>query len=196
MVDDGEAAGMRWDDLFADLEGELEALERAELAGEVADRTRREQALLSLVDRLRTASGALVTVRSLGGHATTGRVREVGPDWLLLVQPAGHQQALLATGAVVTVTGLGAATATPGWEGEVARRLDLRWALRGLARSRTGVRLLLGDGSTLAGTLDRVGRDHVELAEHPPGELRRARAVRAVVTVPLTALSVVLSEPA
>ena len=186
---------MRWEDLFADLEGELEALERAELAGEVADRTRREQARIGLGDRVRASQGADVTVRCLGGHVLTGRVRDSGPDWLLLVEQTGRRQLMVALPAVVTVTGLGAASDVPGRQGEVARRLDLRWALRGLTRSRTGVRLLLGDASTLTGTLDRVGSDHLELAEHPAGEPRRARDVRAVVMVPLAALCAVVSEP-
>lgn len=184
---------MRWEELFTDLEGELESLERAELAGEVADRTRREQGLLGLGDRLLASLGAVLTARCLGGHLVAGRLLEVGPDWLL-VEEAGRRQLLVAAGSVVTLVGLGPAAVVPGTMGEVARRLDLRWALRGLARSRSGVRLLLVDGSTLAGTLDRVGSDHVELAEHPDGELRRARAVRQVVTIPLLALSAVMSD--
>ena len=39
---------MRWEGLFADLEGQLAAEERRERDDEVAERTRRERALVSL----------------------------------------------------------------------------------------------------------------------------------------------------
>jgi hypothetical protein len=51
--------------------------------------------------------------------------------------------------------------------------------------------LTLIDGSTAAGTLDRVGADFVEVAEHAQGEPRRHDAVRAVRAYPLTSLAVV-----
>ena len=184
---------MRWEQLFADLDAEFEDQERRELLAEVADRTRREGALVGLGDRLRAGHGAALVVRCLGGHQVTARLLDSGADWLLL-EETGRRQVLVPLASVVTVTGLGSATAPPGSQGVVARRLDLRWALRGLARSRTGVRLLLGDGNALAGTLDRVGMDHIELAEHPDGELRRVRAVRQVVAVPLAALSAVVGD--
>ena len=179
----------RWDALFADLAAQLDAHAAAELAAEVSDRTRRETALLSLADRLRPAVGSVVGVTCVGAGAVRGTVLDVGVDWLLL-EAAGDVLVPLAS--VLGVSGTGARAEVV--SGEVDRRLDLRWALRGLARDRAGVRLALVDGTVLGGTLDRVGSDHLDLAEHPPGEPRRAGAVRQVRLVPLSALALVRSS--
>jgi hypothetical protein len=69
--------------------------------------------------------------------------------------------------------------------------LTLAFALRGIVRDRSPVTLSFIDGAITAGTLDRVGADFVEIAEHPPGELRRRDVVRTVRTVPLAAVAVV-----
>lgn len=178
---------MRWQGLFDDLEAQFDAAEAAELAGEVAERTRRESALLRLADRLRAAEGAALTVTVPGAGLLRGRLLDAGADWLLLEEP-GPREVLVPLAAVLGVTGAGPRAAVPD-DGPVARRLDLRWALRGLARSRTGLALGLVDGTLVTGTLDRVGADHVDLAEHGLGEARRAAAVRQVRLVPLSALA-------
>jgi hypothetical protein len=184
---------VRWRALFDDLEAQLAEGEAAELRAEVADRTRREAALLRVPDRLRAAEGRPVTVVLEAAGSLHGRLLDAGPDWLL-VEQEGAREVLVPLAAVLGITGLGPQADAPGTEGEVGRRLDLRWALRGLARSRAGVTVVLRDGSAVTGTLDRVGADHLDLAEHPAGEARRAGSVRQVRLVPLTAITLVRSD--
>lgn len=182
---------MRWRRLFDDLEGQFAAAVEAELTAEVADRSRREAAAVHLRDRLGAALGARTTVHLPGIGQLQGVLVDSGVDWVLL-EEAGDGEVLVPLAAVLGVTGVGAGAATPD-DSVVGRRLDLRWALRGLARSRTVVRLVLLDGSVLPGTLDRVGADHVDLAEHGRDEPRRAAAVRQVRLVPLRAVVAVRS---
>ena len=134
--------------------------------------------------------GQPLAVRLVGAGVIEGELRAVGPDWLLLAE-VGGREALVAAQSVVWIGGLAAQAAVPHGEGQVAARLDLAYALRGLVRDRSAVTLTLVDGSTATGTLDRVGADFVEMAEHAPGEPRRHDAVRAVRAYPLTSLVVV-----
>ncbi len=181
---------MRWQALFDDLEAQLEAAEAAGLAAEVADRTRAESARLLLVDRLAAGIGAPLVLQLYGSGQQRVRLVDTGPDWLLAAPDEGGRELLVPLAALLAVSGLTRQVRVD-QPGPVARRLDLRWALRGLARDRSPVSLLLVDGSAVSGTLDRVLSDHVDLAEHPPGELRRAREVRGVRSVSLQALSAV-----
>jgi hypothetical protein len=176
--------------LFRDLEAQLVAAEAGRLAGEVSDRTRRELATLELIDRARAAVGHPVRLQLVGVEPVAGMLLEVGAHWLLLRDAAGRD-VLACWPAVVAVTGLGVGTAAPGEGGAVFRRLGLGSALRGIARDRAEVRLGLTDGTTMTGTVDRVGRDFVELSEHPAGEARRAGQVTAVRTVAFSGLATV-----
>jgi len=183
--------GDRWEALFGELEAELAASGAAELRAEVADRTRREMATLRLVDRLRPAIGYPLQVRLTVGGMLNGRLADVGSDWLLLAER--HAAVLVPLGQVASLGGLAARSAAPGSEGRVGAALDLRHALRRLARDRAAVVVGVVDGGTVAGTLDRVGADFVEIAEHPVGEPRRAAVVRQVRAIPIAALSSVRS---
>jgi hypothetical protein len=181
---------VRWQRLFADLEAQAEALAASDFEAELAERTRIEVGKLRLVDRLRPAVGHVVQVSCAGAGWVRGRLDRVGSDWLLITEDPGRE-IVVSLSAVASVVGLGALSTTPGSEGRVASRLDLRHALRGLVRDRAPVELVLIGGMALGGTLDRIGADFVELAEHPRGEARRARAVCRVHTVPLGALAAV-----
>ena len=178
---------MRWEQLFTDLEAQFAEQEAADERLEEPSRARAEHGRVRLVDRLRGALGGPVSLRCPGVGELAGRLVDVGVDWLLLVD-AGEREVLVATRAVAAVAGLTAATAPAEEEGAVDRHLDLRRALRGLARDRAAVQVLLGDGGVLAGTIDRVGADFLELAEHPLDQPRRRGAVTGVRTVALPAV--------
>jgi hypothetical protein len=181
---------VRWQRLFDDLEAQAEAYDAAEFEAEVSERIRYEAGQLRLIDRLRPAVDHQIDVGCQGVGRVQGRLARVGADWLLLAERA-DRQAMVAGAAIMSVGGLGAMSAVPGSEGKVGARLDFRRALRGVARDRSAVQALLVDGSLVTGTLDRVGADFIEVAEHPPGEPRRAATVSGVRAVPLTAVAIV-----
>jgi hypothetical protein len=185
---------MRWQRLFADLEAQLAEEEATAERHEDASRARVEWGRLRLVDRLRGSVGQPVALGCRGAGEVTGRLVEVGVDWLLL-EDGQRRDVLVAQRVVRTVGGLMARTAADADPGAVGRRLDLRWALRGLARDRAAVHCLLDDGSAVTGTVDRVGADFVELAEHPADLPRRRSAVTGVRVVVLDAVAVVRTLP-
>jgi hypothetical protein len=181
---------MRWQQLFADLQAQFEAEETAAEQAESASRARAEIGALGIADRLRGALGFPLVLGCLGAGSVAGVLVDVGADWLL-VEDDGARQALVATAVVRSVSGLGRRTAVDGSPGQVRARLDLRRALRGLARDRSAVQIVLDDGSVLSGTLDRIGADYVELAEHPADLPRRAEAVQGVRAVVIAGIAVV-----
>jgi hypothetical protein len=155
---------MRWEELFADLEARFAAAAADELNAEVADRIRSEAARVGAAERLAVAVGSTVRVVALGGASASGTVRRSGPDWLLLAESYGADVLVLLS-AVAAVTGVPRGVARPGGGGAVGARLGLGSALRAIARDRLPVVLDLVDGTTSGGTVERVGRDHLELTD-------------------------------
>lgn len=180
---------MRWDRLFADLDAQLVAADAAELAGEVADRTRWEVARLHLADRARMAPRAQVNIGLGAAGVVAGRLERSGPGWWLVSSAGGIDQ-LVCTEAMSWVSGLPALAADPEAQSVVEGRLGLTYALRGIARDRSPVTVVMRDASTCTGTVDRVGADFLDLAEHAPGEPRRPGVVRGARTIPLSAIAV------
>jgi hypothetical protein len=176
---------VRWDELFSDLETQWEAQVRRELDAEVADRTRRERAAIALADRLAVQGGRVVGVVLIDGTLLNGQVQEVGQGWLLLSVVTGS--CLVPVAAVAGITGLerGAGVPTPG------RSFGLGYALRGLSRDRVAVTVVDVSGGVSTGTIDGVGRDFLELSEHPADLPRRRENVTGTRAVPFAAVVLV-----
>ncbi|MEO9138228.1 MAG: hypothetical protein ABI345_04100 [Jatrophihabitans sp.] len=181
---------MRWDELFGDLEAQADALEIAERAAEVEERTRAEIGTLRMHNRLRAAIGEQIRARFRGDIAVSATIVQVGPDWVLFDEGAGRESLAL-TAAVLSVRGLGRFSAVPDSESVVAARLTVRHALRGIARDRSATRIHLVDATVIDGTIDRVGADFVEIATHGAGELRRRHDVRDCELLPIAAIAVI-----
>ncbi|MFN8097406.1 MAG: hypothetical protein U0Q21_03850 [Dermatophilaceae bacterium] len=176
----------RWTRLFADLELAFEAQERRVRDSEVADRTRRDRATIPLAARLGAQRGARIEMRLLGALRVEGRLVDMGTDWIAVA--AGAARAfVIPTAAVVSVGGLSRRTelASP------ARRFGLGYALREISRDRMPVTVTDVLGTAYEGTIDVVGKDHLDLAEHPVDEARRTPNVRAIRTIPFAGLACV-----
>lgn len=197
---------MRWENLFDDLETQLER----ELTAEEVDLEIEEERLrlgrLSVRDRLvalhesRAGAAYRLVVTVASGERLAVHPIAFGRDWFSAdVTSEGSRawQCIVPLGAVVGVSFAPALvppslTATSAREGHpsLSARLGLQFVLRDLCRRRKPVDLVLAAGE-VHGTLDRVGRDHVDLAVHERGAHRREAEVREIRIVPLAALQLV-----
>lgn len=179
---------MRWERLFADLEAQLEGELRRDLDAEVADRTRRELAQVDLGSRLSAQVGSPLTVTVRTGTVLQGDLRDVGADWLLVDR--GRGEVLIPMAAVIGLTDLGVRARGD----RTARRFGLGYAARLLARDRATVLVTDLSGLRRSGTIDRVGGDFLDLAEHASGEPRRSANVLGRRTLPFAAVVTVESS--
>jgi hypothetical protein len=159
-------SGVRWDQLFADLVAQLDAVDAQNDMHALADLTRAEQATTLLTDRLRAVAHAhLVTVTLTDGTRLTARVAVVGPEWILIADAARRH--LVPLVAVTTVEGLTPHT-VPAPTGTGAGR-GMPAALRALMRDRAVVRVRTLAGEVV-GRVARVGKDHLDVSDaHGPG---------------------------
>ncbi len=178
---------MRWERLFEDLEAQLNSDDARERDAEVADRTRRERALLEVQARLLANVGSGPVSVLIAGGALSGQLVGVGPDWLL-IEARPDRATLVPIAAVQLITGLGPGT---GQSSIVARRFGLGVALRAISRDRAVVEITLTSGRSVPGTIDVVGADYLEVADHPLDEPRRPENIRALHLVPFAALAAV-----
>lgn len=185
---------MRWDHLFDDLSAQLEH----ELQSEQLDLEQEEERLrlgrMPLRDRLvalRTAplGDGEVRVRLVGGETVRVRIVTVGRDWFAgaVVDAPRPTQAAISVAAVdslVLTPEQSATSIVPSTEpSELGARLGIAFLLRDLCRRRATVTLRT-PGGEVTGTIDRVGRDHLDLAEHDRDVPRRTSAVTQLRVIP------------
>jgi len=126
-------------------------------------------------------------VRVAGAGTVAGQVAGVGADWVLLSERP-QQPVLIAFAAIRTITG---ASARAEQVGAVAKAFGLGSALRAVSRDRAVVEIVDLEGTVVTGTIDVVGRDVVDLAEHPSDLPRRSEHIVAIRSVPFAAMAVV-----
>lgn len=184
---------MRWDALFNDMESQLAEADRLALDSEISERTRAEMVSLPLEHRLRAAVGHRISVHLICGESAQGELTHAGADALVLDD--NRHQVLIPYAAAARYVGLGRHAREE--NSAVRRSVGLAHSLRALARDRAELSVTMGGGGgsvRLAGVIDRVGRDYIDLAEVIPGEARRSRGVGQVSAIPFTALAMIRSH--
>jgi hypothetical protein len=176
--------------VFEELEAEFEAGMRLEAEQETVAALRAEIGETVLWEQLARRAGAHAVAHA-AGRRFRGVVVASYPEFLVLHDGEGAEH-LIRYGPATSVA-LPAETATPLQPTPAAatRRYRLAMALRELARRREPVRVELVDGGRVDGTIEAVGSDYLEIAEHDPGEARRRRAVKARRFVGLAAVAAV-----
>lgn len=189
---------MRWDNLFDDLESQLEQeldAEQFELRAE-EERLRlgrlgvRERIAALARDGVQDAGG--IRLMLTNGSTLTVRPRTFGKDWLAadLVGAAPDAQCVLPLASIASISltaaqiessldAVGDATAH-----RLIDRIGLPFVLRDLCRRRANLELTTCS-AVIHGTIDRVGRDHLDLAVHEPGTSRRVANVTDHRLIPL-----------
>lgn len=183
---------MRWDNLFDDLESQLEQELTAEEVDLQAEEERLRLARLGIRDRLRSLHAGVnpgdrvLRLTLADGSRVSVDPATFGRDWLAgeLIEESGRRpQCVVSLDSIIGVV-LSRAQVMQSLDGSggeespgaLSARLGLPFVLRDLCRRRQAVGLWLRDGR-LHGTIDRVGRDHLDLAVHEAGHPRRESEV-------------------
>jgi hypothetical protein len=193
---------VRWQNLFDDLESQLESELGAEEVDLLAEEERLRLSRLTLRDRVRAlqdgAAREQISLALRGGERIALTIAAVGRDWVAGESDvATLRSAIVPLAAIAVLDPVGAQLAAslrvdpaPEPPTALSARLGLAFVLRDLCRRRAPVELHAGT-DRWHGTIDRVGRDHLDLAEHAPGEPRRSAAVARIRIVAFASLDLV-----
>jgi hypothetical protein len=188
---------VRWENFFDDLEGQLASEWEAERAALDTEAERLRLSRVALRERLtmlvdRDRGGAPPSFDLADGTVLTAEVTGVGADWVAL--DGGRSGALVVPFASIATIGmphadvLRSARPAPA-RSALADRMSLGFLVRDLVRRRVAVTVHLTHGRALAGTIDRAGADHLDIALHEPGTPRRAGEVTGHRLVPFAAVA-------
>jgi len=189
---------MRWDRFFEDIEDQLESEWEAERAALDSEAERLRLSKLSLHERFAALVGAdaSAVVELVDGTVLGAPVTALGADWLLVSPWQTRAGAALVPLASVTAVRMPHAeilrTARPGdaaVKSPVSRRATFGFAVRDLVRRRVGVTVHVSSGRVFAGTIDRAGADHLDLALHDTGSPRRRAEVTAYRIIPFSSIA-------
>ncbi len=197
------AVEVRWDDLFDGLAGELQGALDDEAARRAVDEERLRVGRLTVRERLvalAETSSAPISLQLSDGSLVAVRPKAFGSDWLsaellaesgrarVCIVPTAGIASLVLTEEQLVVSLREPAASGPG---DLSGRLGLAFALRDLGRRRRQCEFVVTTG-TIVGTIDRVARDHVDVAVHERGVARRSRDVVAYRIIPLDDLRLVI----
>jgi hypothetical protein len=178
--------------LFDELEAEFEASLRREAEQHTVAALRAQASETLLWEALARRVGTYVTVQC-GSRWLRGTLVASYPDFFVVRDGISRAQHLVRLGPAVSVifpTERHALSLVP-----TPPRYRFVLALRELARRREPVRLELADGNEATGTIEVVGNDHLEIAEHELGEARRQTALTGWRFLALAAVAVVSLLP-
>ncbi|WBL17982.1 hypothetical protein [Citricoccus sp. NR2] len=177
---------MRWEALFADLEGELAAQRWQEIEATAAELTRGDRAQIALGQRLQAAVGTQVRVGLTGGGMMPMMLQSAAPEWLGGYDGAGS---LIVTTRAIEMVDADLSRAAPPEE-KPRVGASFAAACRSLSRRRELVAVTSVSGCMLAeGRIDLVGADYIEVTAslsvggRRGSRLRRAIPMAAVQTV-------------
>jgi hypothetical protein len=192
--------GVRWQRLFDDLEEQL-SIERAHESRELERESQRLHAARStLRDRLLAMPADAVIAVDLGNEQLRARVAWVVQD--AVVVELVEQRDDIAVVPLASIDGFfladsvahGVGSRIEASSSPLHDRMTLGFLVREAARRRMPSRVLLANGRTMTGTIDRAGADHLEIALHDAGQPRRQSTVSGSRTLAFAAIACIRFE--
>lgn len=200
---------MGWDEMFDDLAAQLEHSLAEEAERERAEEERLRIGRLEIRDRLLALAenldpGDTIGIQLMDHQIVRFRPHEFGKDWCAgsIVGETGRTRDVLLPAAGIVALVLdrdhlqrSLRPRRPPRAGALTERLGLAYPLRDLGRRRRRVDLETPYG-VLTGTIDRVARDHLDLAVHDRSDPRRESNVPSYRIVALGDIRLVHIAPA